>query len=137
MIAGVFEKIAKAKRQQQPPPPPSYDDFEDVDTRTAPPPPQTIEELMKRMMQTVETSKQESVYQTLEGESLEGESLEGESLENTPAMSFFHYTPIATDEQSEKESLLLEPVEAENDASEFVFNIRQAVIASEILNRKY
>ena len=131
MLAGALEKVVKAKRQQQnTPPPPPYDDFEDVEEPSSQQtPPQTLEEMLKRMMQTTETQEQvgEDVY-----------SEEAQSLEIIPETPDY-YQPIVTI-QPEKDTFTLAPIDENNEAAEFQeyeFDIRQAVIASEILNRKY
>ena len=138
MLAGVLEKMAKAKKQQQSRPPSSpqpYDDFEDVDGQPVPSqaPPQTLEELMRRMMQTSEARVEETFTDHPE---------EAQSLEIIPETPYFHYKPVVcpVTDQAEKEAFSLAPSEEEIKASgyrEYEFDIRQAVIASEILNRKY
>jgi len=136
MIAGVLEKIAKAKRQQQPTPPPqSYDDFEDVEQPSAPP--QTLEEMLRRMMQTNETQGYSEDAQSLEPVPV----AEPQSLEYAPHTSRYQYQPIVVPvaDQAEREAFAQTPIEEmkAGDINEFQFDIRQAVIASEILNRKY
>ena len=134
MLVGVFEKIAKAKRQQQntsPRPSQPYDDFGDVEQ---PAPPQTIEDVLRRMMQTAETHGQE--------EEFVGYPEEAQSLEVIPDTPRFQYQPLVctVTDQAEKEAFSSVPIEEEIKVSkkyEFQFDIRQAVIASEILNRKY
>ena len=64
---------------------------------------------------------------------------EAQSLEE---VSHFHYQPITCPiaSQAEQEAFAQEPEEEAIKVREFVdfqFDIRQAVIASEILNRKY
>jgi hypothetical protein len=128
MFAGVLEKMLKAKKQQTPPPQPQ-DDFEDVDEQPAESQPQTLEDIMRRMMQTHETPpREEASYPE-----------EAQSLEVIPDTPYYHYQPIFT-EPSEIEAYspdLIEEEKATTELSEYQFDIRQAVIASEILNRKY
>ena len=136
MLAGGLEKIVKAKRQQQNTPPPQpYDDFEDVEE---PSPrqssPQTLEEMVKRMLQTTETLEhtEERTYPE-----------EAQSLEIIPETSVIdYYQPIVSQitNQPEKDTFTFFQKDEENEVPEFQeyeFDIRQAVIASEILNRKY
>ena len=137
MFAGVLEKMAKAKRQQQNKPPPQpYDDFESVEGQSVPEqtPPQTLEEMLRRMMQTqtTETRVEEEFVS----------HPEEESLEMIPETSYFHYQPVVNPiaDQTRKEVFSSAPLEDEIEANkycEYEFDIRQAVIASEILNRKY
>ena len=133
MIAGVLEKLAKAKRQQQEVPRPTepYDDFEDVERPSAPP--QTLEEMMRRMMQTIETQgkTEESFYPE-----------KAQSLEVIPDTPYFHYQPVVCPitDQAEKEAFSTDTMNEEIKTSDYLkyeFDIRQAVIASEILHRKY
>ena len=133
MIIGVLDKFAKTKRQQQqkgiPHPPHPDDDFGDVEDQQ----PQTLEELMRRMMQTVEAPQPEEAVSTPE---------EAQSLEYIPSAGrhFYHPEEIRIREHSVKESVLPSPIEEQPEAieiHEYEFDIRQAVIASEILNRKY
>ena len=135
MIFGIIEKAAKAKRQQQnmpPRPPQPYDDFEEVEQQPSAPP-QTLEEVLRRMMQTPETQKQKEEYADNQEKA--------QSLEVIPAAGryFYHPEEIKIREQSEIEAFSLVPMEMirEKDQHEYQFDIRQAVIASEILNRKY
>ena len=123
MLAGLFEKITKAKKPVTPLPPPSessYDDFEDVENEAQP---QTLEELMRRMMQTVEPAKEVTVaaeepaknyYQPITCE-----------IGGTLSKGQFHHQNTMEEEKETKHFF------------DFEFDIRQAVIASEILNRKY
>ena len=137
MLLGGLEKVMKAKRQQNMPPrpPKPYDDFEDVEDPSSQrqAPPQTLEEMMRRMMQTVETQgrTEEPFYPE-----------EAQSLEVIPDTPYFHYQPVVNPiiDQAEKEAFALDTIEDGKKASEsrnFEFDIRQAVIANEILNRKY
>ena len=131
MLAGGLEKIVKAKRQQQNTPPPQpFDDFEDVDEPSPQQTPQTLEDMVRRMMQTTETQKQveEDIYPE------EAQSLE--IIPETPVINY--YQPI----KSQPENNIITPIQVDekNETTEFQeynFDIRQAVIASEIFNRKY
>ena len=133
ILAGFLEKIAKAKRQRTEIPTPQHpeDDFEDVEHHQAPP--QTLEEIMRRMMQTVEAPQQEEMVSYPE---------ETKSLEYIPTSGrhFYHPEEIRIREQSEIEAFASSVMEEQTEASEiheFEFDIRHAIIASEILNRKY
>ena len=138
MLLGGLEKVMKAKKQQNMPPPrppQPYDDFEDVEDLQTPrqSPPQTLEDLMRRMMHPMDTE---------EAQSLEHFPEEAQSLEDLPATPHFHYQPLVcpTSDKEEREAFATDITEDEIKASEnrnFEFDIRQAVIASEILNRKY
>jgi len=123
MFAGVFEKMLKAKRQQQAPPPPPqpYDDFEDVEEQTAQrqPPSTTLEEMMRRMMQTVEMPEQAAEKAVVQPQDIKKREQSGRIA----------YTPVSV--------VPVEEIIETADAREFHFDFRQAVIASEILNRKY
>ena len=131
MLLGVVEKIMKAKRQQNTPPPPPhpYDDFEDVEEKQQTPP-QTLEDLMKRMLQTVETPEQEKTVSLPE---------ERRPLEYVPIAErhFQHQEEIKLREQPVNTAVMLEEEEKTGVFHEYEFDIRQAVIASEILNKKY
>ena len=136
IVIGLLEKIAKAKRQQagRPTPPHPDDDFEDVEQHhSSQEPPQTIEEMMRRMMQTIEAPQQEEVVALPE---------EAQSLEYIPLSGrhFYHPEEIRIREQSEINAFSPPPMEEQIETGEifeYEFDIRQAVIASEILNRKY
>ena len=128
MLVGVFDKMAKVKRQQQnmpPQPPEPYDDFGEVEEQ--PSPPQTLEEIMRRMMQTVETpKKEEALFANKEAQSLD-------FFSNTP-----YYQPVVSQITDPTEKAAPSGTEKEtSEYQEFEFDIRQAVISSEILNRKY
>ena len=134
ILAGFLEKMAKAKRQQagRPAPPHSDDeDFEDVEHHPSEAPPQSLEEIMRRMMQTVEAPQPEEVVSYSE---------EAQSLEIIPDTPYFHYQPVVNPMTKPSEifspSLVEEQIEA-GKSPEYEFDIRQAVIASEILNKKY
>jgi len=135
MFAGVIEKVMKAKRQQQAgvPPPQPHDDFEDVDEQASPSPPPTLEEVMRRMMQTIETPQQKEVKTVVH------HPMGEHSQEDIPAFGRHFYHPDAS--KNKEQSFRIAPVEEEkietSDLNEYYFDIRQAVIASEILNRKY
>jgi len=122
MLLGGLEKVMKAKKQQNMPPPPQpHDDFEDVEKPSTEP--QSLEDLMRRMMRSMDTE-------------------EATSLEDIPDTPHFHYQPLvfSTAGQAEKDTFATDATEEEIKSSEyreFEFDIRQAVIASEILNRKY
>jgi len=147
ILAGLLEKVAKSKRQQQqagtPPPPQPYDDFEDVEEQRQAPP-NTLEEVMKRMLETVETHKQEeAAFYPEKAQSSEMDTEEAQSSEYIP-MSCRRYQPVEVQmlQQSEKRAyspILIEEekVLPEIHEYEYEFDIRQAVISSEILNRKY
>ena len=132
-LAGVFEKMAKAKKQQQtksPTPPHPYDDFEDVETQPAPA--QTLEEMIRRMMHPAGTEEAQSLEVI--------PAKKAQSLEDI-ADSHFYYQPVVcpVSGKEEQEAFALSADE-EIKVSEnrnFEFDIRQAVIANEILNRKY
>ena len=134
MIAGVFEKMAKAKRQQNKQPLPSqpYDDFEDVEGHSEQEnaPPQSLEDMLKRMMQATET-------QTNDG----GVACPYETPlhKQAPDTHVSYYQPIVNPIAAPVEKDAFLPVEegTASESCEFEFNIRQAVIASEILNKKY
>ncbi|MDR1171352.1 MAG: hypothetical protein LBL24_02745 [Bacteroidales bacterium] len=139
MLAGGLEKYVKAKRQQQqdraPRPPQSYD--EDEEERPVPrqAPPQTLDEMLKRMLQPAEIREEyeDKVYPE-----------EAQSLEVIPETSVRknYYQPVVNQmmDQSEKEVFAIPVSEGETDTSGlqgYELDIRQAIIASEILNRKY
>ena len=146
IIAGIMEKAAKNKRQQQqanaPRPPQPHDDFEDVEGQATSEqaPPQTIEEMMRRLLEPepIETPVQKPV----ELQPLEVIPEKVQSSEYIPTFGRHYYHPEEEKirEQSTKGASSHLFTEEENDIHEyheFEFNIRQAVIASEILNRKY
>jgi len=128
MIIGAIDKAKKAKRQQQanvPRTPQSYDDFEDVDgEQRQTPPPKTMEELMKRMLQTMEKQEPETVYS-------KPEPSFDISQRNT------YYQPIVTDNIQPFTPVAAEEETVNDINHKFEFDIRQAIIANEILNRKY
>ena len=128
MLLGSLEKIMKAKRQKNNPPPttphPYDDDFEDVDNvdNEQIPAPQSIEEMMKRMLQTMETRE-------VEQEVVNPYQEYAEKYLNRPEETYLEL-PVIKETSTDKE-------ETTNVFPTFEFDIRQAVIASEILNRKY
>ena len=148
IIAGLLEKIAKNKRQQQqagtPRPSQPYDDFEDVEQpsqRQAPP--KTLEEMMKRMLEGVENPQQEeAALYPEESQSLEVIPEKAQTSEYIPLSGRYFYHPEEAQirEQSEEKafsSALMEEEDASTEFHDYEFDIRQAVIASEILNKKY
>ena len=140
MFAGVFEKMLKAKRQQQAPPQPQpYDDFEDAEGQLSQDqaPPTTLEEMMRRMMQTIEApgqAEEKVVIQPQTVQSLEELPSEGryfhhpEEVKKRETYGRVAFTPVAPPMNEMTETV---------DVPEYHFDIRQAIIASEILNRKY
>ena len=140
MLAGALEKIVKAKQQQNNPPPPQpYDDFEEVTGESASdsqqePTPTTLEELMRRMMQTTEAPEHTNEVSYPE---------EAQSLEVIPELSSkYEYQPVVGSQIMSQLEAEIAPLAVEEKPEkfgdfEFEFDIRQAVIASEILNRKY
>jgi len=138
MLAGVFEKMLKAKRQQQAPPQPQpYDDFEDVDAPQTQTPPQTLEEMMRRMMQTVEAPEQVEEKVVIHSQA--------QSLEELPSAGRYFHHPEEVKKREQSGRVVYKPISVlpveqkieSGDVPEFHFDIRQAIIASEILNRKY
>ena len=133
ILAGLLEKMAKAKRQQtgKTVPPHPDDDFEDVEQHPSEAQPQSLEEIMRRMMQTVEAPQPEEAVSYTE---------EAQSLEVIPETPYYHYQPVvnpmADPSETGSSSLMEEQIEAAG-FPEYEFDIRQAIIASEILNRKY
>jgi len=127
-LVGLFEKVAKSKRPPAPvPPPQQYDEFEDVE-QDQQAPPQTLEELMRRMMQTAEAPATETPYQ--------------EKVTVPDANYKSNYQPIVCDTWGalDKKQFPTEAVSNENETFEvldFEFDVRQAVIFNEILNKKY
>ena len=117
MIVGLFEKVAKAKRPPAPLPPHPYDDFEAVDDHQQQQQPQTLEDLMRRMMQTqtVEAPKKENVSKM-------------------PVKDYYQPIKIENLDKQFPEITIPDDVETGLD---FEFDIRQAIISNEILNRKY
>ena len=124
MLLGSLEKIFKSKKQQNNPPPTPpphpYDDFEDVDSEHVPAP-QSIEEMMERMLQTMETQEKEQEFLNPYQEY---------------AQKYINNDDVQLYEPIIMESTIKED-EPTNVFPAFEFDIRQAVIASEILNRKY
>jgi hypothetical protein len=128
MIIGIVDKMQKAKRQQQsntPRIPQPDNDFEDIDGQQQPS--QTVEEFVRRMMQTVETQEAKTPYR-----------------EPEPSPEVFqrnYYQPIVCTNNIQSEEELFTPAGEEETVTggnyDFAFDVRQAVIANEILNRKY
>jgi len=121
MLLGSLEKILRKKKQDVPLPPPSppyRDDFDSVDEQV--PAPQTIEDMMRRMMQTMETQEQEEV---------------------NPYQEYARKYSHQEKQQLQEQPVIIESLKNEEDTTNefpaFDFDFRQAVIASEILNRKY
>ncbi len=140
LFAGGIEKYIKAKRQQQQnqPMPSSeqerrYDDFEEEEQA----PPQTLEDLVKRMMQANESQPKQEIDEYEE---------EAQSLETIPAEPERknYYQPVKNNfvtSAEEKAIYAVKSVEEEKAETsfggEFDFDLRNAVIAAEILHRKY
>ena len=133
MIVGLLEKVAKAKKQTQPPPTPHpHDDFEDVEEQQSQA--DTLEEVMKRMLQTMDPSEDDSYR----AEKIQPSMVVSETPVN-------YYKPIECDtwgklekKQFPQAQNVMEVEEVDKEFEfEFGFDIRQAVIASEILNKKY
>ena len=144
IIAGLLEKVAKSKRQQQagtPRPSQPYDDFENVEEQptSGQAPPKTLEEMMRRMLETVETPEQKKAFYPQEAQSSGMNTEEAQSSEYIPILERNNYHPekIRIREQSEKITFSPVLIEEESVFQDYEFDIRQAVISSEILNRKY
>jgi len=136
ILLGGLEKIFKAKRQPQqdktPAPPQPYDDFEDVDEQSPHTEPQSLEDVMKRMLQTLEGTQEEDLYPKMRPKEVIPEEL--------PLHLTSRYQPVCdTFGNSEKTPFPKEEIEETSSFQgiDFEFDARQAVIASEILNRKY
>jgi hypothetical protein len=143
MLAGVLEKYVKAKRRQiqdhTPRSSPSRDVYEDEGEPPAPgqAPPQTLEEMLKRMLHSDETREEKEDAYPEEAQSLE-------VIPEAPVRKNY-YQPVVNPmsqimSQSEKEAFAVPAPEEEKATSgllEYEFDIRQAIISSEILNRKY
>ena len=136
IIVSIFEKISKSKRQQNVPAPTAprhYDDFEDVEKPTVSKPQSTIEEVLRRMMQIPETVEHV--------EELAGYQDEAQSLEYIPVTSSFDYQPlvstIVNQQDTDFSSSESEEEKEITGYQEYIFDVRQAVISSELLNRKY
>ncbi|MDR2038771.1 MAG: hypothetical protein LBQ60_12685 [Bacteroidales bacterium] len=142
VFAGGIEKYIKGKKQeaQKQHLPTSdelagdEDDFEEVGQESSSP--QHLEEVLKRMFQEVEPQAKEYIPYFEE---------EAQSLEIIPEGKTDNYLENNQINISEEEKMIYSPVSeevsvSESDASsheEFDFDIRKAIIASEILNRKY
>ena len=145
ILAGLLEKVAKSKRQQQqartPRPPQPYDDFGDVEEQPSSPP-NTLEEMMKRMLEPVETPKQDAAIYPEKARFSEMDTEEAQSSEYIPMSGrhFHHPEEVQTRKHYGYEPISPVLIEEEAEPSvfqEYEFDIRQAVIASEILNKKY
>jgi hypothetical protein len=135
MVSGVLEKYIKNKKKEEdqslPPQParPYYqdevedDDISEEERHT--PQPQTFEEMVKRMLQPNEYQRPtvDAVTYPVEAQSLE--TISGETEED-----FF---------RKNQETVSSVKIEKQEDAafSDAEFDLRQAVIYSEILRRKY
>ncbi len=146
MLAGGLEKYVKAKRQQQnqtPLPPQQHgqphDDFdeEEDEPNRRHAPPQTLEEMVKRMLQTVEPQEEEkdiAVYPE------EAQSLETIVSEREPVKNYYqpvNYSDVLSISEKEAFTPAVQDEEKIPVFNEYEFDIRNAIIASEILNRKY
>ena len=136
MIAGIFEKMSKAKRQQQentPRSPQPYDDFENVDdeqpaTRQAQQP-QTLEDMMRRVLQTMEASNNEEKVSSSYNEHVS-------KVVPTTVRTAYQPLVIPSSEQAEIDAFSDKEKET-GIFNDFEFDIRKAIIANEILNKKY
>ena len=147
ILAGLLEKVAKSKRQQQqagaPRPAQPYDDFEDAEQPARKQAPaNNLEEMMRRMLEGVETPEQQKVFYPEEAQSLEVISENAQSLEYIPLLGrhFYDQEEARIREQSGEKNISPVMMDEENESIEFQdieFDFRQAVISSEILNRKY
>lgn len=139
MLAGGIEKYLKAKRRQEevrtPHSPQSHHEEEErpVPRQGSP---QTIEEMLKRMLQPTEIREEADDYPE------EAQSLE--VVSEVPVANY-HHQPVhnrmnAMITPSEKEAFAAPVLEEKTEVSklhEYEFDLRQAIISSEILNRKY
>ncbi len=140
MVAGGLEKYVKAKKQQQNqniPPQPShdYDEYEEGESAEREPTrPQSLEDMVRRMLQT--TEDQDEITETTVYD-------EAQSLETIPVEPVRRsYQPI-TDNFSKEEEIIYsinttkEDIKSILSEERYDFDLRKAVIASEILQRKY
>ncbi len=154
MVAGGLEKYIKAKKQQQSRPisesqnrPDAENDpFEDEDFEEEHNRPQTLEEVVKRMLQT--TEKRENTKET-DDYPVEAQSLETLSEEITKGYEPVKYEPIKYESvkyepiKMTPEEKTLYSIESEETKvkvpflDEYEFDLRKAVISQEILQRKY
>jgi len=143
ILASVLEKMTKSKRKKQEeaakkiPQPQHYDEFEEADAQPVPAQPQSIEDMMRRMFETIEPAEETEALPTFGGFTPGMMTEEARSSEYIPQEGRFFYCPI---EISQEQSVIDELIEEEEIAAagpKFQFDIRQAVIASEILNRRY
>jgi len=147
IIAGLLEKVAKSKRQQQQAGTPQpHDEFEDVDEQPSQrqAAPQTLEDIMKRMMETIETPEPKKVShpEVVYSSAMDTEEAQSSEYIPTPGRHFHHSEEARKREKTGRISYTPIVIEEEKKVSElpeyeFEFDIRQAVISSEILNRKY
>ena len=109
MLVGVFEKIAKSKRQANLPPP-QQEPHEGQE-------PQNLEDIVRQMMkpQPVKTPKNKT----------------------TPEMSVKNYYQPIKVENLDRQFADVIIEEEEEVKLDFNFDIRNAIISNEILNRKY
>ena len=135
ILAGLLEKVAKSKRQkQQSQTPQPHDDLENVEEQPTQrqTSPQSLEEMMKRMLESIETPEQDEVAYYSEA---------AKPLEAAPAEArfgrFSHHQEEARIRDQSQIKATIEEEKITSEFNEFVFDARQAVIASEILNRKY
>lgn len=144
MIAGGVEKYVKSKKEQQQRQQSSSTNMEQQqeeygenrdfsgDRRV---PPQTLEEMVKRMLQSEE-------YQERTPD-VDIDADEAQSLEEIPEkpLERYQYQPLVITASTPEEEALyaMEDVEQKDNTSydAYDFDLRQAVIASEILQRKY
>lgn len=140
LFGGSIEKfIRNKKRQDTQIPEPQDTEFGEDDplTETEQSRPKTFEEMVKAILQP----EPEPLY---EPEEVERYPVEAESLEEIPAVSAYLQN---VENQSEVEVLDMEESHPISDSKagngdetsrgKYEFDIRQAIIASEILNRKY
>jgi len=135
MILGGLEKVLKSKRQQNvppPPPPAPYDDFDDVDEQQERP--KTLEEMMQQMMQTFD--------ETPEPEPAPVPVYTAPVYIPEDVPKKVEYQPIcdtwgSVGKKQFPQDSILEEKEEIFDSQGFDFDIRNAIIASEILNRRY
>ena len=132
MVAGGLEKYIKAKQQRNnPPQPPPPDENEATAYGEEQTPPETLEEVFRRMMQTSESPEEATSYEYPE----ETQSLE--VIYDDPAK---YHQPVTNSmvDTEEKNIFSINEIGKESESiEEYEFDLRQAVIANEILRRKY
>ena len=141
VLAGSLEKFIKKKKQesgQNTNPAPMAQEYDDEDEteiiEKGFEEPKSLEDMIKRMMQSVEEQKR--TIQEPEYEPEPVYPVEAESLEEIPENRFvYNETTIKSRIEAPKEDVFLESEDEGVTYSDF--DIRQAIIASEILNRKY